>query len=104
MDNAHRVYSKLLALITDPPNLSPYMHLREHISTYMFFSVFPTAYRMGVGFTNHIRTAEHWAHREMVNTISCYLKGTRYELQNDKKRGTRRKKYECCSVSPHYLH
>ena len=36
------MYSKLLALITDPPNLSPYTHLWAHISAYMFFSVFPT--------------------------------------------------------------
>ena len=42
MDSAHRMYSKLLALIPDPLNLSPYMYLWEHISAYMFFSVFPT--------------------------------------------------------------
>jgi len=42
MDTADRMYSKLLALITDPPNLSPYTHLWAHISAYMFFSVFPT--------------------------------------------------------------
>jgi len=39
---ADPMYSKLLALITDPPNLLPYTHLWAHISAYMLFSVFPT--------------------------------------------------------------
>ena len=79
MDSADRMYSKLLALITDPPNLSPYTHLWAHISAYMFFSVFPTQDRKETSGSLHAISKSISVHWHVVFCLYDYFNQT-YEM------------------------